>query len=96
MKSLAPGGTLIVVEWDKSMAEVWHFEEDALMSPEEIVALLPGLEIEKAEVRQVIDPFEQGSPGEHESSNSMVNVALVRARKTLRIDDGRKRLVTNH
>jgi hypothetical protein len=38
-----------------------------MMSAEEIVANLPGLEIEKAEVRQVENPFErekQAEPGQ--------------------------------
>ena len=51
VKALALGGSLIILEWDKSMAEVWHFDEGDLMSPEEIAALLPGLEVEKTEVR---------------------------------------------
>jgi trans-aconitate methyltransferase len=87
MKSLAPDGTLIVVEWDKSMTAEWHVEEDDLMSVEEIVANLPGLESEKAEVRQVINPFgsepqgedDQGTGQRHEAARA--NVALVRVRK---------------
>ncbi len=87
MKSLAPDGTLIVVEWDKSMTAEWHVEEDDLMSVEEIVANLPGLETEKAEVRQVINPFgsepqgedDQGTGQRHEAARA--NVALVRVRK---------------
>ena len=51
VKALALSGSLIILEWDKSMAEVWHFDEGDLMSPEEIAALLPGLEVEKTEVR---------------------------------------------
>ena len=31
--ALAPGGTLIVAEWDRSMAQVWPFGEDELMTP---------------------------------------------------------------
>jgi SAM-dependent methyltransferase len=80
LAALAPGGTLIVAEWDRSMAGVWGFGEDELMTPEQIVDLLPGLEIEKAEVRAIEDPF----PSSHDSrgqGGSAVNVALVRARK---------------
>jgi 2-polyprenyl-3-methyl-5-hydroxy-6-metoxy-1,4-benzoquinol methylase len=78
-KALAPGGTLLVAEWDKSMAEVWGFAEDELLSPQEIVELLPSLEIEKAQVRRLENAFPLDDPrGQHGSS---ANVALVRARK---------------
>ena len=76
-KSLATRGTLIVIEWDKSMAEVWGFSEDDLMSVNEIIAALPGLEIEKAEIGQVESPFEYSS---HDQGAAKANVALVRAR----------------
>jgi len=78
--ALANGGTLIVVEWDRSMSEVWGFREDELLTPEQIVTLLPGLEIEKAEVRHVEDAF--SSPDDPRGSKgSAANVAFVRARK---------------
>ena len=76
MNSLAPVGTLIFIEWDKSMAPVWGFDEDDLMSVEEIGALLPGLQIEKAEVRQVESPFANTS---QELGDSKANALLVRA-----------------
>lgn len=78
--ALAPGGTLIVAEWDRSMSDVWGFGEDDLMTPEQIVDLLPGLEIEKAEVRHIEDPF--ASPEDPRGhKGSAANVALVRAWK---------------
>lgn len=83
VKGLAPGGTLIILEWDKSMAKVWHFDEDDLMSPEQIVALLPGLEIEKAEVRPVDNPFGEEYKSDEGDEVSTANVALVRAKRTL-------------
>lgn len=76
LKALAQGGTLIVIEWDDSMAAAWGFGEDDLISVEEIVANLPGLAIEKAEVREVDNPFQGEDAGQ-----SLANVALVRARK---------------
>ena len=79
LKALSQGGTLLVAEWDKSMAEVWNFAEDELLSPEEIVGLLPGVEIEKAEVRRLQDVFPDDDPRAH--SGSSANVAIVRARK---------------
>jgi SAM-dependent methyltransferase len=78
--SLAQGGTLIVAEWDRSMADVWDFGEDELMTPEQIVALLPGLEIETAEVWHIENAF--GSPDDPRGyAGSAANVAFVRARK---------------
>jgi hypothetical protein len=58
------------------MATVWGFDEDDLMSVEEIAALLPGLQIEKAEVRQVESPFANTS---QELGDSKANALLVRA-----------------
>lgn len=80
LKALAQGGTLLVAEWDKSMNEVWNFAEDELMSPEQIAGLLPGLEIEKAEVRRLQDVFSDDDPRAQEGSSA--NVAFVRARKS--------------
>ena len=79
LKALSQGGTLLVAEWDKSMAEVWGFAEDELLSPEQIVGLLPGVEIEKAEVRRLQNIFPDGDPRAH--SGASANVAFVRARK---------------
>lgn len=80
LAALAQGGTLIVAEWDRSMAEVWGFGEDDLMTPGQIVGLLPGLEIEVAEVWQVENAF--GSPDDPRGgAGSAANVAFVRARK---------------
>jgi SAM-dependent methyltransferase len=78
--ALAQGGTLIVAEWDRSMSQVWGFGEDELMTPERIVALLPGLEIEKAEVRHVENAFPSPDDPRGEEG-SAANVAFVRARK---------------
>jgi SAM-dependent methyltransferase len=79
MRSLAPGGILLVAEWDRSMTEAWNFEDGDLLSPHEITERLPGLEIEKAEVRRVAHAF---SSDEGQGPESMsANVALVRARR---------------
>ena len=79
LKALAPGGTLLVAEWDRSMTAVWGFAEDELMSPAEIAALLPGLEIERAEVRHLDDIFPHGDP--RAQAGTAANVAFVRARR---------------
>jgi hypothetical protein len=61
------------------MSKVWGFGEDELPSPDEIVALLSELEIEKAEVRHLENAFPApDDPRGHEGSAA--NVAFVRAR----------------
>jgi SAM-dependent methyltransferase len=79
LRALAQGGTLLVAEWDRSMSEVWGFDEGELLSPEEIVDLLPGVEIEKAEVRRLEHAFADDDPRAHGGSSA--DVAFVRARK---------------
>jgi len=82
LKALAPGGTLLVAEWDKSMTEVWGFAEDDLPSPEQIVELLPELVIERAEVRHLENVFPAADLRAHRGTSA--NVAFVRARKPVR------------
>jgi SAM-dependent methyltransferase len=78
--ALAEGGTLLVAEWDRSMAEVWGFGDDDLMTPEQIAAVLSQLVIEKAEVRRFQDMLvAPDEPRGHSGSDA--NVALVRARR---------------
>ena len=81
VQAVAEGGTLMVAEWDASMAEVWSFDAEDLMTVEGIVALLPDLVIEKAEVRHVPDMFaDADDPRGH--AGAAANVAFVRAKKT--------------
>ena len=75
--ALKPGGTLLVVEWDVSMAEVWHFDADELLSVEQIVSLLPDLTIETVEVRHFPEMFDADDPRAHAGRDA--NVAVVRA-----------------
>lgn len=49
------------------MTDAWYFSEDDLMSVEEIIANPPVLEIEKAEVREIGDPFGSGQHGEQKN-----------------------------
>lgn len=72
------GGTLIVAEWDASMAQVWGFDPEDLITPDQIVAHLSGMEIELAEVRQVKNPFFDDGSGKRKDNS--VNVAFVRAK----------------
>ena len=75
--ALNPGGVLLVVEWDVSMADVWHFDADELLSVEQIVSLLPDLAIETAEVRHIPDIFDADDPRAYAGRDA--NVAVVRA-----------------
>ena len=80
LKGLAPGGTLLVAEWDRSMSAVWGFEKDALMTPQQIAEHLPDLQIEKAEVKHLEKAFASDDDPRAQSGSS-ANVAFVRARK---------------
>jgi SAM-dependent methyltransferase len=55
IRALRPGGTLIAVEWDHSMAERWNMNPDDLPSPSDLAAMVPGLAIEAAESRAIGD-----------------------------------------
>ena len=72
VKCLAGGGTLIIIEWDKSMTSVWGIGDDDLMSVDELVAHLSTLVIEQSEVRRIDNPFPGTGPDQ-------VNVAFIRA-----------------
>ena len=78
VNALAPGGTLIVADWDRSMAEVWPFEADDLATPEEIAEKLVGLEVERLEVRR-LEAFTKDDP--RASSGTAANVAFVRGHR---------------
>jgi len=81
-RALAPGGTLLVAEWDRSMAEAWGLAEGDLLSPQETAELLPELDIEKAEVRHLQDMF-PSDDDPRALHGSSVKVAVVRARRPL-------------
>lgn len=76
--AVAPGGTLLIVEWDRSMAKVWPFPEEDLTTPDELVAELPGFDIERAEVRRM-EVFTKDDP--RATAGTRANVAIVRARR---------------
>ena len=78
-KALDSGGTLIVTEWDKSMGEAWEFMKDDLMSPDDIVSMIPELEIEKAEIRYFDDLFP--TDDRRAVHGTWANVSFVRAVK---------------
>lgn len=76
--AVRPGGTLIVIEWDRAMAPVWGIEADALASPQERVALLPGLGVRRAEVHALSGMFPHDDP---RGGQDPVHVALVQAER---------------
>ena len=76
--AVAPAGTLIIAEWDRSMAEVWPCAAEDLTTPDEIAGVLRGLAVERAEVRR-IEAFAKDDP--RASSGTAANVAFVRARR---------------
>lgn len=77
--ALRVGGTLLVAEWDRSMAAIWGVAEDEFITPSQIVAWLPSLIIEKAEVRRFEKMF---APDDMRASQgTTAYVAVVQARK---------------
>ncbi len=79
MTVLAPGGTLLVAEWDRAMGKIWGIDEDELYSPEQIAAMLPDLVIQQAEVLHREDVFPVDDP--RAQFGTAASIALVRAHK---------------
>jgi len=75
VNALSPGGTLIIADWDRSMANVWEFEAKDLATQEEIAEQLAGLQVERLEVRRV-EAFAKDDP--RASSGTAANVAFGR------------------
>jgi SAM-dependent methyltransferase len=76
IRALRPGGTLIAVDWDHSMAERWGLGPDDLPSPSDLASMVPGLTIEVAESRTVAD---LDPPNRHDDVDA--TIAYLRARK---------------
>ena len=81
ISALKPGGVIIAVDWDHSMAERWGLEPDDFPSPSDLAAMVPGLVIEVAESRTVADLDPPDDPGDIDAT-----IAYLRARKPE--DDG--------
>lgn len=75
--ALKPGGTLVAVEWDHSMTERWGLDDDALPSPADIAAMVPGLAIDAAESRNFSDLLRDDERG----AGIDATIAYLRARK---------------
>ena len=80
VNALSPGGTLIVADWDRSMAEVWPFEAEDLATPEEIADQLAGLQVERLEVRR-IEAFAKDDP--RASGGTAAKVAFGRSSRSV-------------
>lgn len=73
----------MVVEWDVPMTRVWDIAEGDLLSPDVIAELQPGLNIEKAQAKQLENILQN-----HTSTTSQGNTAraaFVRARSPLQV-----------
>ncbi len=79
LRALSPGGTLIAVEWDHSMAERWGLDDDAFPSPADLASMVPGMVVETAESRSV-SLMASSDSGPCEDCESTV-IAYLRARK---------------
>jgi len=77
-EALRSGGTLIIIEWDRAMAPVWGIEADELVSPQELVDLLPGMDVLRAEVHALSGMF---PPDDPRGGQEPVHVALVQAER---------------
>ncbi len=82
IRALRPGGTLIAVDWDHSMAERWGLGPDDLPTPSDLASMVPGLTIEVAESRTVAD---LDPPNRHDDVDA--TIAYLRARKPVETRD---------
>jgi 2-polyprenyl-3-methyl-5-hydroxy-6-metoxy-1,4-benzoquinol methylase len=78
---LAPGGTLLITEWDRSMADIWHSSPGELHDAAAIVSMLPRLLVKTAEVRRIPDMLDHSDP--RASHGRWANVTVVIARRPL-------------
>ncbi len=79
VSALKAGATLIVAEWDVSMAQVWGFVESDLTSLNQIARSLTGMEVETAEVKRLDDIFTEDDP--RAFAGTSANIVFVRAQK---------------
>ena len=84
IRALAPGGTLIAVEWDHSMAERWGLDDDAFPSPADLASMVPGMIVETAESRSVSLMASSESEGCEDCDSTVI--AYLRARKPDDVD----------
>ena len=63
--AVAPGGTLLAVEWDRSLSDEDHWKEHDLISVDELVEGLAGLVVDKAEVVEIDFAKHRAREGSH-------------------------------
>lgn len=80
VSALASGGTLLVVEWDRSIAEKWGMSASDFLSPASIVSMLPGMEIENAQVKHIENMF-SGPDDPRWHGEAWANLVVVRVKK---------------
>lgn len=78
-RTLKPGGTLFIADWDRSMAEPWGFDPCELHDPAAIAEMLPDLMVKEARVRVVDDMFAPDDP--RGVNGSRARIAVVRAQR---------------
>lgn len=79
-KAVAAGGTILIAEWNTSMAPVWGFRECELHTPHGIAAAMNGFEIEIQEVRRIESFFDGDDP--RATHGRWAEIAVVRARRS--------------
>jgi len=78
-KAVAPGGTILIAEWNTTMAAIWGFRECELHTPDGIAEAMNGFTIEIQEVRRIESFFPDDDP--RASHGSWAEIAVVRARR---------------
>jgi hypothetical protein len=78
-RTLKPGGTIFIADWDRSMADPWGFDPCELHDPAAIVEMLPDLAVKEARVRVVDDMFPSDDP--RGVNGSRARIAVVRAQR---------------
>ena len=79
--ALRPGGTLMIVEWDRAMARHWRcFQPEELVTTSQLLEWLPGLEPVRAEILTISDMF-QDPADPRRTPTGDVQVAFVQARR---------------
>lgn len=78
-KAVLPGGTILIAEWNTSMAAVWGFRESELHTPGGIAATMNGFTTESEEVRRIENFFADDDP--RATHGEWAEIAVVRARR---------------
>lgn len=78
-RAVAPGGTLIVVDWHQSMAPLWDLSGCELHTPDKIVAAIACLVVDRAESFRIPDLFDADDP--RAGHGRWADIALVRAHR---------------